>query len=158
MNWRTIPKTDPKRLTKLVQEAQGLDRERAMHEKQANALKAEVKLIKDTVLEEFNASDLTAVTTKYGTAKRSVTDLPQIDSDNGGWDKFYPHLILPGVEAAFPRSPGTAALAKKIAKAAQWDLLEKRLGRVACRSRWDAGAQIPGVKVFTLVDLKLSEE
>jgi hypothetical protein len=148
-SWRTIGKDDPKRLAKLVESAQVLELARKNLEQEAEALKKQVKEIKDLVLNEFQSGELTAITTKYGTAKRTTTDIPQMDSDAGGWPAIYAFVVGTAL---------TPALAKKVAAEGNWDLLEKRLGRVACRERWEAGVKIPGVKTFTVVDLKLSQE
>lgn len=148
-SWRNISKEDPKRLTRLVQTAQEFEIQRKELESKADGLKKEVKAIKDVVLAEFASSDLTAVTTKYGTAKRITSDIPQMDSEAGGWPAIYAHIV--GVAL-------TSAQAKAVAEQGNWDLLEKRLGKVACRERWAAGVKIPGVKTFTVVDLKLSQE
>lgn len=160
-SWRSIPKDDPKRLTLLIQEAQKLDIERKALDADAEAMKKRVKEIKDVVLAEFASSDLTAVTTKYGTAKRTTTDIPQMDSENGGWPAIYAHIVenalLTNTVSGVSKKDAPK-LAKVVAEAGQWDLLEKRLGKVACRERWAAGVKIPGVKTFTVVDLKLSQE
>lgn len=157
-SWRSIPKDDPKRLTLLIQEAQKLDIERKALDADAEAMKKRVKEIKDVVLAEFASSDLTAVTTKYGTAKRTTSDIPQMDSENGGWPAIYSHIVYQALVNDGYTARDASDLADTIAKEGQWDLLEKRLGKVACRERWAAGVKIPGVKTFTVVDLKLSQE
>lgn len=157
-SWRSIPKDEPKRLTLLVQEAQKLEMQRKDLEQEAEGKKKEVKEIKDVVLAEFASSDLTAVTTKYGTAKRTTTDIPQMDSENGGWPAIYAFIVENALKEAGVEPKRIGRISRDIAEAGQWDLLEKRLGKVACRERWAAGVKIPGVKTFTVVDLKLSQE
>lgn len=157
-SWRSIPKDDPKRLTLLVQAAQELHAAQKAHETTAELHKKQVKEIKDVVLAEFASGDLTAVTTKYGTAKRTTTDIPQMDSENGGWPAIYSHIVYQALVNDGYTARDASDLADTIAKEGQWDLLEKRLGKVACRERWAAGVKIPGVKTFTVVDLKLSQE
>lgn len=38
-----------------------------------------------------------------------------------------------------------------------WDLIEKRIGKLACKSRWEADVQVPGVQKFPVYKLSKSE-
>lgn len=134
-SWRTIPEKDPKRLSKLIEAAFKLDTERKGLEKQAEVLEKEVRALKEHLIQKFDKSDLTEVKTSLGTARLSRKDVPTVDDSTGGWDAIY----------------------KYITKHKAWDLLQKRFGEKACQERWADGKQIPGVKKFNKVDIKLGD-
>jgi hypothetical protein len=46
---------------------------------------------------------------------------------------------------------------KYIQESGQFDLLEKRLGKLACKERWENGIEIPGVIRFPVYKLSKSE-
>lgn len=104
-------------------------------EADAERIKRDEEAIKLHILNTFKADELKAVKVSAGTATRAPADMPQIDLDTGGW----------------------GALQKHIQKTGEFDLLEKRLGVLAARERWEAGKSIPGVKKFVKVEIKLTE-
>ena len=38
-----------------------------------------------------------------------------------------------------------------------WDLMQKRLGEVACRERWEDGLDLPGIDKFPVDDLSIGK-
>ena len=133
-DWKKISEDDPKRLVKLVSEALKMRNERLSLEAEADVFGKVEREIKEMLINNFGKADLTEVKTKLGTAKLEGKNLPQIETPES-WPKFYAH----------------------VAKTGSWDLLQKRLGERACQERWDAGDEIPGVKKFYKLDIKLGE-
>lgn len=134
-SWRAIPKDDPKRLAKLAEAAFKLDQVRAEAAATAEAAKSKVREIKEEIINNFSKADITEIKTKLGTARLDAKNVPNIDPDTGGWDAVY----------------------KYITKHKAWDILQKRFGEKACQERWEAGEEIPGVKKFWKMDIKLGE-
>lgn len=133
--WRSIPKDDPKRLAKLAEAAFKIDMERHEAQEKADAAKKKVREIKEEIIANFSKADITEIKTKLGTARLDAKNVPNIDPDTGGWDAVYKYII----------------------KHKAWDILQKRFGERACQERWEAGEEIPGVKKFWKMDIKLGE-
>lgn len=65
-------------------------------------------------------------------------------------------LTLPGKPAYSPAAKDWTKVYAYIIENDAFELLEKRLGKLACRERWDAGVTIPGVEKFPVWKLSHS--
>jgi len=168
-SWRTISEKDPKRLSKLVEAGIELRNERKAHEATAEALRKQEAALVNHLIENFDKADLTEVKTKLGTGRLVRKDIPQMDEATGGWEAVYAYIVRPGVEHGLDQIvlssvvPKTTlknlvqSMMKAIARHGNWELLHKRLGERACQERWAEKEQIPGVRAFTQVTIKLGD-
>lgn len=134
-SWRSISKTDPKRLVKLVAAAIELRDKRKSLEDEAAVYGKEESEIKKYLIDNFRKDELTEVKTSAGVAKLVPKQVPQMDTETGGWPAIFAY----------------------IAETGSFDLFQKRLMEAACKERWAAGIKIPGVKEFNTWVLKLGD-
>ena len=134
MNWRKIDKS-PENLALLCKEALRMDAERLAHQKEVDAEAAEVVQIKDAIRLIMNKCQMKEVSTALGVVRLVPKTVYQPDKENGGWDKIWAYVV----------------------KTKSYDLLEKRLHQAACRERYEDRKQIPGVKLFEMVVIKLGD-
>lgn len=128
--WRTL-----KALPQLIEAGFKMEQQRKELEAQAEAIKKERLALEDHIIEKFTKEDLREVKTSLGSAKLAVKVLPTVDKETGGWDAIWKYIF----------------------KHKAYDLVEKRLGQMACKARWDAGETIPGVTTFTKLSIKFGE-
>ncbi len=155
-SWRTISEKDPKRLSKLVEAGIELRNERKAHEATAEALRKQEVALVNHLIENFDKADLTEVKTRLGTGRLVRKDIPQMDEATGGWEAVYGHIVSGPVHAMIDGPKANRVIAA-IAKGGSWELLHKRLGERACQERWAEKEQIPGVRAFTQVTIKLGD-
>jgi hypothetical protein len=99
-------------------------------EEKLEALKAKESEIEEHILASFDKSDIEGAKGSIASASVSRLVVPAVKD----WPKAFAY----------------------IAKHKAWDLMEKRMARVAFRDRTEAGEVIPGVESFTKVGLNLS--
>ena len=88
-------------------------------QKEVKDLEAEENALKVYIIEELPKSDATGIAGKVA----RVTVVNKIKASVTDWPLFY----------------------KYIAKHKAWELLQRRVGELAIRERWDSGVEIPGV-------------
>jgi hypothetical protein len=125
----------PKTLGACVDMAYNLRAERLEYQKKVEAELAVMKKkedeIEEHILQSFDKSDIEGAKGSVATASVSRMTVPSV--------KDWPTVF--------------AWIAKKKA----WDLMEKRMARVAYRDRMEAGQEIPGVESFVKVSLSLTK-
>jgi hypothetical protein len=125
----------PKKLGDCIDLAFKLRSERLELEKQVAEKKALEDAAKEHLLTEFKDDAINGARGKTCLASLVIDEVPQIDPDNGGWPAFYEYLKKTG----------------------EFELLEKRLGKLAAQERWEAGKSIPGVKKFINKKINLTQ-
>ena len=106
-----------------------LKRKRDTLTAQVNALEAQISVAEEKLLAKVQKAKLDGATGKFGRAVIDDTEVPTVED----WDKLYAH----------------------IAKKKHWDLLQKRVGTMAVRQRWEQGEDVPGVKKFRRITLSV---
>jgi hypothetical protein len=94
-------------------------------------MKKEEQLLEDHILDKFDKSELNGAKGNVASASLIILAVPQAKD----WNKIY----------AFIKENNA------------FDLLEKRLARLAFRDRLEAGVVVPGVEVFQKQDLSLTK-
>src|SRR5690606_17529479 len=112
-----------------------LQEKRLSLQKEAAEIEAQEKELKAHIIETLPKSSATGIVGKEYQVKVISKDVPQVDTENGGWDQVYEY----------------------IKKHKAWDLLQKRLNDTAVRARWDEGKTVPGVKVFKATTISLTK-
>lgn len=112
-----------------------LQEKRLALQKEAAEIEAQEKELKAHIIETLPKSSATGIVGKEYQVKVISKDVPQVDTENGGWDQVYEY----------------------IKKHKAWDLLQKRLNDTAVRARWDEGKTVPGVKVFKATTISLTK-
>lgn len=110
--------------------AERLDMEREFEER-IKDYKDHEAAIKEHIIATFNKSDIEGARGEIATASVTRTTVPQV--------KDWP------------------AVFKYIEKTHAWDLMEKRMARIAYRDRLDDNEVIPGVEPFVKIDLSLTK-
>lgn len=110
--------------------AERLEYQRSVEEKLA-AMKKREDEIEEHILQSFDKSDIEGAKGSIATASVSRLVVPAVKD----WPKVFAY----------------------ISKKKAWDLMEKRMARVAYRDRLEAGEIIPGVESFTKVSLSLTK-
>lgn len=125
----------PKTLGACVDMAYELRAERLEFQKKYEAELAAMKKredeIEEHILQSFDKSDIEGAKGSVATASVSRLTVPSVKD----WPKTFAW----------------------IAKHKAWDLMEKRMARVAYRDRTEAGEVIPGVESFVKVSLSLTK-
>lgn len=153
------------KLAKAIEEGFQLQENYRELKRLADEAEQDLKDHKKKLIETFTKQELGEVATTLGTAKLVHKDIPQMDKDNGGWPAFYVYVVRDALLKSIidlgmvpkDKEKFATVLAKGAAEYGNWELLEKRLGRVACQERWKDKVRIPGVKAFHVVDLKFGE-
>jgi hypothetical protein len=135
MHWKKIKETDPQYVAKLCEAALILDADRRLHQKETDLMELEVKEVKEKIRLHMNTAGMSEVVTKAGTVRLVPKTVYQPDTANDGWAKIWAFII----------------------KNKAVDLLEKRLHQGACKERYEDKKQIPGVKTFDMVYIKLGD-
>jgi len=105
--------------------------ERLKADKVAAALKVRENELYAAITQCLRENELTAIGGQKVRLEMKTEFVPAIKD----WSRFYEH----------------------IQKTGEFDLLEKRPGKVACRARWDLGEEVPGVERFPVYKLSKSE-
>jgi len=96
------------------------------YQKKTHKIKEEIKEIEDTLLGDFSDYDFE----QLKTSKAKVTVSKNTVSNIEDWDKFISYLFK---------------YKRKV-----MDILPRKVLTKACRARWDAGKNIPGIAPFTV--------
>lgn len=104
-------------------------------QRQAEEIEAQEKELKDKIIETLPKSSATGIIGKEYQVKVVNKDIPQVDTENDGWEKVYEY----------------------IKKNKAWDLLQKRLNTAAVEERTLAGKVVPGIKIFTATTVSLTK-
>lgn len=99
--------------------------------RRAEIEKEQETLVEEKIFDMFGKSELEGAMGKLATASIQRVNVPTLKD----WNKFSAY----------------------VKKNDAFDLLQRRLSSEACRLRWDAKKDIPGVEVFTRVSLKLTK-
>lgn len=105
--------------------------ERLELEKQVEELKKDEEAIKNYLLTTFGEEGLNGAKGSVATAAVSVQLIPHATD----WPLIY----------------------KYIDENKAWDLLERRIGRMAYRSRYEAGEEVPGIEPISVATLSLTK-
>ena len=100
-------------------------------DKDAAKLKLEENSYKATLIEEMRMEEITSIGGEKIKLSLSSELVPTVES----WEKVY----------------------EFIKETDGWDLLEKRIGKLACKARWEADVLVPGVQKFRVYKLSKSE-
>jgi hypothetical protein len=124
----------PKKLGACIDMAYNLRAERLAYQREVDekiaALKKKEDEIEDHILQSFDKSEIEGAKGTVASASVSRLTVPSVKD----WPKAF----------------------KWISKNEAWDLMEKRMARVAYRDRTEAGQSIPGVEPFVKVTLSLT--
>lgn len=101
-------------------------------DKVAKDLKDEESRTEATLIKEMREQQLTAIGGKR--VRLAIPTEPEYVPAVKDWDAFYRHVL----------------------QTADFSLLHKRVGTTACKERWDAGEQIPGVERYAVYKLSKS--
>jgi len=104
---------------------------RSAAQKIADELEAQEKAVKEHIIQTLPKSEASGVAGKVARVTVVTKDVPQVEN----WDDFYKH----------------------VKKTGSFDLMQRRLADTAVKERWDAGKQVPGVKVFHAVSVSLNK-
>lgn len=108
--------------------------ERLALEKVVEAMKANERAITDHIIDNLPKGD-TGAAGKHHKVQTRVEQVPQIDNDNGGWEKLYNY----------------------IKKTGSFDLLQRRLNTKAVMERLEDKKKVPGTKLFSVVKVSLTQ-
>jgi hypothetical protein len=97
----------------------------------AEELKKKEVAASTQLIAQLRLQSITSIGGKAARATLAKNEVPHVKD----WDAFYAH----------------------IAKTKQFDLLERRPGKLACSSRWEDGVEIPGVEKFPVYTITLSK-
>jgi hypothetical protein len=73
---------------------------------------------------------------------------------NTGGGTHFRATIVPDFK---PTVDDWGALHRYIAQTGEWDLLQRRVGEVAVKERWEEGIEIPGVQKFPVTKLSITK-
>ncbi len=107
-------------------------KERQALAKKTEEARSQEGMIETRVLELFKKEELDGLRAKGVLASIKRSDVPVIENDK----EFYAH----------------------IKKTGEFDLLERRPAKEACRARWKDGKKVPGVGIFTKVGINLTSK
>lgn len=94
-------------------------------------MKADEKALKDHIINTFTKSEIDGAKGSVCSASITRVVYPKVTD----WDKVYAYIL----------------------KTKEFDLLEKRMGKLAFRERYDSGVKIPGTEAYEDVDLSLTK-
>lgn len=121
----------PKRIGTCADRIYKLKQEKAEAQKVVDKIDAEIKALKNHVIETLPKSNASGVAGKLARVSVVTKEKPQVKD----WDAFYKH----------------------ISRTKSWDLLQRRVGETAVKARWEAGKKVPGVETFQVVDISLNK-
>jgi len=98
---------------------------------QVEGLKKTERLLKDHLIDTLPKSEAEGIVGKLIRATIIRKNVAQVKD----WGAFYAH----------------------VRKTGEFDLMQKRVGDVAVKERWEAGKEVPGVEAFTVVDVSLTK-
>jgi hypothetical protein len=101
-------------------------------DKVAKDLKDEESRTEATLIKEMREQQLTAIGGKL--VRLAIPTVPEYVPAVKDWDTFYKHILQTG----------------------DFSLLHKRVGTQACKERWDAGDDVPGVERYAVYKLSKS--
>lgn len=123
------PPEFPDDLGACIDLAYNLRKERLAAEKTVAEMKAAEENIRNHLFATFGEEGLEGAKGSIATASVSEELKPQVDD----WDQVYAYIV----------------------EKEAWDLLEKRMSRVAFRDRFEAGEYVPGTQAFNHKKLSL---
>lgn len=97
-------------------------------EQQLEEVKQQLREYDDQAMDLLKGAGAQGVDTKMGKISMRVDSFPKVVD----WESFYNHIQETG----------------------EFDLLERRPARVACRSRWEEEEKIPGVEVTPVAKVR----
>jgi hypothetical protein len=121
----------PKELAELGDEFWTVLQERLAADRAAALLKTKESKLQAQIVEEMRKENVSAIGGQRVSLTLKKEDVPTAES----WEKVWGYIQETG----------------------QFDLLEKRLGKLACKERWENGIEIPGVVRFPVYKLSKSE-
>lgn len=98
-------------------------------DKVADALKAEETRTEATLIKEMQEQKITAI--GGSVVRLAIPTVPEYVPAVKDWDAVYKHILETG----------------------DFSLLHKRVGATACKERWDAGEEVPGIERFPVYKL-----
>ena len=101
-------------------------------EKVARDLKTQESAAEAELIKEMREQQLTAIGGRH--ARLTIPTVPEYVPAVQDWDAFYKHILSSG----------------------DFSLLQKRVGAAACKERWDAGEEVPGITKFPVYKLSKS--
>lgn len=106
--------------------------DRLIADKVAAGFKAEETLSEGLLIQQMQKQSITAA---GGKSLRVGLSKPDYVPHVVDWDKYYSYIH----------------------ENKAWEMLERRPGKAACRERWEAGIQVPGVEKFPVYKLTRNE-
>lgn len=100
-------------------------------EEKLSTMRAAEKAIKDHIINTFGKSEIEGAKGSAASASITRSIYPKVVD----WDKVYAFIL----------------------KTKEFDLLERRMGKVAFRERYEAGVKIPGTEAYEEIDLSLTK-
>lgn len=125
----------PKTLGECIDLAYRLRQERLEVEEKVKSLKGVEEALKTHLVENFQKSKIDGARGEIASASVTPTMFPSLVE---GSDEFFKYVI---------RNP----------KKPEWELLERRASRMACKERREAGVVLPGITWFDGVSLSLTK-
>lgn len=111
-----------------------IKQERLALDKVVEAMKANERLLTDHIIDSLPKGDTGAVGKHHKVVVRTE-DIPQVDTESGGWEKFYEY----------------------VRKNKAFDLLQRRINTKAIEERLEDGKKVPGIKMFKATKLSLTQ-
>ena len=108
-----------------------LKEKRLKIQREADAVEAEEKALKEHIVQNLPKSEASGVAGKLYKVAVITKEVPQVKD----WDKFYAYM----------------------SKTKGYDLLNKALNRGAVEARMEAGKTVPGIEMFTAVTVSLTK-
>lgn len=121
----------PEQMGFLVDQFKLAEAERLVADKAAEAKKVLETKIKLTLIGQLKTQKTSAIGGKTFKVEYTTEDQPTVKD----WPKFYAHIL----------------------KTKNWDLLERRVGKVAVKLRWEDGKEVPGVDRFPVDKLSFTK-
>lgn len=147
----------PKTIGECIDRMRALEIEAKGYEAQAKVCWDGYAVLEDHLIATTTKNELTGASGKTARASLEPHEYPAVDD----WDKFHEELVFGTVDrkalgAKLKDAKSVNRFVQGILAGAQWDLLQKRVGVEAWRSRLEANVVVPGTRVFTKLKLKLT--
>lgn len=121
----------PKALGACADKLYQLREARLAKQKEAEAIEAEEKALKEHLINTLPKSEANGVAGKVARVTVVTKPVPQVKD----WEKFYAH----------------------VKKTGQFELMQRRLSDTAIKERWEAGKSVPGVESFNVVTVSINK-
>lgn len=146
----------PKTIGECIDRMRALELEEDGHKARAKLCADAYAVLEEHLISSTTKNELTGASGKTASAKLEDHVYPSVED----WGVFHQEVVFGALDVkkanALLRGPQLKQLIKLVMASAQWDLLQKRVGVEAWRSRLNNKVVVKGTKVFTKLKLKLT--